>query len=79
MNKYRHVGRFLSFNQKFNCKAQAKRLQQGLRGKSREVGRGRRGGGVMIHPDGAKALLTEAAVLVKFLGMTGQQLWYQRT
>ena len=68
-----------SNRQEFNCKAQAKRSQQGLRGKSREVGRGRRGGGVMIHPDGAKALLTEAAVLVKFLGMTGQQLWYQRT
>ena len=33
----------------------------------------------MIHPDGAKALLTEAAVLVKILGTTGQQLWYQRT
>ena len=30
----------------------------------------------MIHPDGAKALLLEAAVLVKFLGTTGQLPWY---
>ena len=30
----------------------------------------------MIHPDGAKALLSEAAVLVKILGTTGQQIWY---
>ena len=30
----------------------------------------------MIHPDGAKALLSEAAVLVKLLGTTGQLPWY---
>ena len=71
-----YMGISSSNRQKFNCKAQAKRSEKGLRGTSREVGRGRRGGGVMIHPDGAKALLSEAAVLVKFLGTTGQQPWY---
>ena len=56
---------------KLNSKVQAKRPGASVEEDEREVGGGRRGRDVVIHPDGAKALLTETAVLVKLLARQG--------